>query len=236
MTIFLSGLTKISDTVLDSYSETVSYTSPSLLSQYQYLDFELNILSNAVILTGFYSNLNEIQLRIYDSAEARTSDLREYTSYESENLDINGLIAQREIKNGAYNLSINYSSKNNLNKIFCRVFNLGQTAQLQLQVKYLKLEEEKNKFLILDDSNSYPFELVPNKVHLILTSSPAELVLPHAGVTSLDFITVRLCKSSSINTSLSSLIPIREFESTYFLTELYKSNEFIYFEDINSWL
>lgn len=233
MAKILSNILKVSDNVLSSYSETVTHLSSSFVEQYESIDFDLNISSRSVIITGIYASPTNIQVRIYDSQESRAQDIREYDEYESENLVVNGLVIQKEVEFGALNLSVNYSSSNNSNKLYCRVFNLGPEKQLIFQLKYLKLEDFKNGLVLVRASQ---FELISNKTHLLLANSPVELSLPSAGLSDLDSIRIKLCKEQTINSSLNSPISVQGFQPPIFLNELYKIYEYIYVEELNAWL
>lgn len=254
MTKIINNLIRKSDVVLSAASADVSINLSNLnppLSQYSnFIDFEAPIASNSIIITGIILPQSQapIQLRIYESVDARNNDSRPYE--DSEILRgslVSGLLAQIELSDGgSSNFSINYTSVSTIdNKIYGRVFGLSSIAQTSVSftIKYLRLLEVKEDIVelegIIDGASNY--ELNANKTYLIRTLSPAVLNLP-SSPTNKDFVNLRVCGETAINTILqvdsqsSTTTTIRDYGSLTYLNAIYDTYTFHYFEALDAWL
>lgn len=251
MTKIINNLIRKSDVVLSAASTNASINLANLnppLAQYSnFTDFEVPIASNSIIITGIILPQSQapIQLRIYESLDARNNDSRPYE--DSEILRgslVSGLLAQIELSDsGSSNFSINYTSASTANnKIYGRIFGLSSTPQTSVSftIKYLKLLEVKEDIVELEGSIS-SYDLQSNKTYLIRTLSPAVLNLP-SSPTDRDFVNLRVCGETAINTILQvdsqspSAATIRDYGSLTYLNAIYDTYTFHYFEALDAWL
>ena len=233
MTKILSGLVKSSTNILETYSSTCTFYSENIIEQYEKIDFDLSIFSEAIIITGIYANFGQAQLRIYESGSARSADLRGYLEYSSEDVaDINGLAFQTEFEFGVLNASINYGGDVN-KKIYCRLYNLGQRKQLLFSIRYLKLSDKRERIIKIFENSD--FQLQPNNTYFVLANSPVQLILPSSGLSDLDFIKIKLCSEASMNSSISYQGLIRGFSNLFYLSKLYETYEFSYIGGEQKW-